>query len=120
MTEQAKELGKHPVNPYTIEGQNEHGICSTTWSGITLREYMATHILAGIMANPERYKYISELGNVYSNEDLTKKNVNKALYFTNALLEELAKTDEQIEKEALDKAFEESTKPNQEICDLPL
>jgi hypothetical protein len=53
-----------------------------SWSGITKREYMATHILAGISAN----RWSMEHGH-YSHENLAKMAVEQA----DALLEELTK-----------------------------
>jgi hypothetical protein len=58
--------------------------------GLTKREYMATHILAGIMANPERYKYIVSKMNEprpWSPEDASRHNAEKAVFLADALLE---------------------------------
>jgi hypothetical protein len=44
--------------------------------GLTIREYMATHLLAGFLANPD------EVGNV----------VTRAVEFADSLLAELAKS----------------------------
>lgn len=61
--------------------------------GLTKREYMATHILAGLMANPERYKYVvSKMNkdfsaNPWSHEDATRHNAEKAVFLADALLE---------------------------------
>lgn len=65
--------------------------------GLTKREYMATMILQGLMANPERYKYIADLMNtdkrnsVISQELATQKNVHKAVLIADALIAELNK-----------------------------
>ena len=112
MTEQAKKLGKETVHnadvPWFYENGKHGGF--NKYHGLTKREYFAGLAMQGMCVNAGRntlsFTKMSELA-------------EKATECADALLEELAKTSEQKEQEALDKAFEESTKPNQEIDDLP-
>lgn len=47
------------------------------------------HILSGLLANPQRYKYISKcVKNGMSQEEATQKNLNKATIMTEQLLKE--------------------------------
>jgi hypothetical protein len=64
--------------------------------GLTKREYAAVHIMAGLMANPGRYKYIASLFNSecvppMTQEAATKKNAHKAVLLADALFDELDK-----------------------------
>lgn len=64
-----------------------------TIRGFTKREYIATAILQGLMANPQRYKYVTanlETG-VWSHEDATQHNAEKAVYLADALIAALNK-----------------------------
>lgn len=61
--------------------------------GLTKREYFAAMVLQGLMANPERYKYIAD---AVENDGMpqalaTQKNANKAVYLADALIEALNK-----------------------------
>ena len=112
MTEQAKKLGTERITPIPLnyETLNGHPKPSKHSAGLNKREYFAGLAMQGMCVNAGRntlsFTKMSELA-------------EKATECADALLEELAKTSEQKEQEALDKAFEESTKPNQEIDDLP-
>lgn len=51
------------------------------------RRIVALVILHALMSNPERYKYIARLAREgASNQDLTKKNINKAYLMADAFL----------------------------------
>lgn len=55
------------------------------------RLMVATFALQGLLANPERYKYIAGLvdSETISQEEATAKNARKAVYLADALLEAL-------------------------------
>lgn len=71
--------------------------------GMTKREYFAAMILQGLMANPERYKYIADKMKAalvpgqdeslkgMSQEQASAKNANKAVMLANALIDALNK-----------------------------
>lgn len=68
-------------------------------SGMTTRLFVATFILQGLMANPERYKYIADKveSSEFSQIAATAKNVHKAVLIADALIDELnKKSEEQI------------------------
>ena len=58
--------------------------------GMTLHDYAALKILQGLMANPERYKYMAELvaEDALTNEQATAKNINKANLMADAWIAE--------------------------------
>jgi len=57
-----------------------------------LRLKVAAQILQGLMANPERYKYIDRYMYPIDQEQATHKNVSKALKIADALIAEEART----------------------------
>ena len=64
-------------------------------NGMNLLEYYAGQALAGLMANPERYKYISALmkrtelrPKPLTQEGATEKNVTKAFLIAEAMIKE--------------------------------
>jgi hypothetical protein len=63
---------------------------------LTKREYFSIMILQGLMANPERYKYIADqmrqkemYGKCLTQAEATAKNCHKAVKMADALIEEL-------------------------------
>ena len=58
-------------------------------AGMSLRDWFAGMALQGLMANPERYKYIAELLELttLTQDEATEKNVNKAYMIADAMLE---------------------------------
>lgn len=58
-----------------------------------LRYFYAGQIIQGLMANPERYKYITDLfaRREVDHEGATQKNAHKAVKMTDALIAELNK-----------------------------
>lgn len=85
--------GDEYAYPNTIDEQTNAPVLII--GGLTKREYMATAILQGLMANPERYKYVvskmsPERGDkAWSHEDATRHNAEKAVYLADALIEAL-------------------------------
>jgi len=78
---------------FTKTGVNKTDEDARTQRGLTKREYFAAMILQGLMANPERYKYISDaIENDGMPQSLaTEKNCNKAVKIADALIEALNK-----------------------------
>lgn len=67
--------------------------------GLTKREYFAAMAMQGLMANPERYKYVVKKMDInrhvnespWSHEEATRHNAEKAVYLADALIEALNK-----------------------------
>ena len=61
--------------------------------GMSLLEYFAGQALQGLMANPERYKYIAHLMEceLTDQKGATQKNVNKAFLIAEAMIAESEK-----------------------------
>ena len=74
--------------PYSNEADGPMVMPTT---GMTLRDYFAAKALQGLLANPERYKYIALLvdTNQITQEEATTKNIHKAVMMADALLAEL-------------------------------
>lgn len=76
-----------PAFPFTVPTDN------AAYSGMTLRAYIATAALQGLLANPKRYAYIAglvESGSI-TQEEASAKNAHKAVMLADALLAELSK-----------------------------
>lgn len=81
----------------TVKEKGERGMSEKIRSE-NIRREMATQILAGLMANPERYKYVVSrmdkslsVPEPWSHEDATRHNAEKAVYLADALLAALKK-----------------------------
>lgn len=85
--------GKDPAFPFSpADGSTMDALAN----GLTTRELFAAIALQGLLANPERYKYIAgrvamPAGQPYSltQEEATAKNARKAVYLADALIEAL-------------------------------
>lgn len=64
-----------------------------TTQPLTKREYFAAMAMQALIANPERYKYVTQRMDTptkpWSHEDATRHNAEKAVYFADALIEAL-------------------------------
>ena len=88
MTEKAKKLGNEPVADVLVNYNYE----KFKFRGLNKREYFAGLFMQALIANPERYKYISErVQHGMPQNEASAKNAHKAVLLADALLEELAK-----------------------------